>query len=77
MIAKLLGRGSQTDSYTKKVDDWVASTGIAPPQELRTKAVQALNRIVADDSELAELWLESGDGAWLESVKLLRSAMST
>lgn len=38
---------------------------------LRTLAIQALNCVVADDSELAELWADSHDGTWEAGIRNL------
>lgn len=42
------------------------------PEELRELAVRALDRVVAEDSELKQLWDESGDPTWLAEVDKLR-----
>ena len=31
VLAKLLGKGTQTDTYTAKVDEWVKSLSVQPP----------------------------------------------
>lgn len=47
----------------------------APP-ELAALAVRALDRVLAAESELAELWDGTGDGAvWRASVDALRQAL--
>ena len=76
VLAKALGRGTQTDSYTEEVDAWVKSIGAIPSQDLLSKANGALTRIMGPDSELRELWEESDDfGSWESSVKALQSAV--
>ena len=76
LLAKLLGRGTQRDGYTETVDAWVAAHPLPPPPRLTARAIQVLDRILGDDSELAELWAESGDDAlWRTSVAQLRAAM--
>ncbi|MER5350933.1 DUF4259 domain-containing protein [Kitasatospora sp. NPDC002551] len=45
--------------------------------DLRQLAVQALDRVVAEESELAELWDETEEGpAWRRSVKDLRAVLA-
>ncbi|WP_405744683.1 DUF4259 domain-containing protein [Streptomyces sp. NBC_01525] len=47
-----------------------------PPPELTGLAVRALDRVLAPDSELAELWDESDSGPqWRASVAGLRAAL--
>lgn len=48
------------------------------PDELRHIAVDALQRVLAECSELNELWLDSPDGdQWLHMVSSLTVALST
>jgi hypothetical protein len=46
------------------------------PADLRTLAVEALDRVVGADSESAELWDESGGEKWRAEVRLLRAVLS-
>ncbi|MFB7907139.1 DUF4259 domain-containing protein [Kitasatospora sp. NPDC056076] len=46
------------------------------PVELRALAVAALDRVVAEESELAELWDESdSDGEWRRGIRALREVL--
>lgn len=48
------------------------------PEELCQLAVQALTRVLADDSELNELWSESPDGdAWFTMIAQLAEVLTT
>ena len=77
VLAKALGRGTQTDAYTEEVDAWLKSVAPKPSPDLLSKARDALTRIVAPDSELKELWEESDDfEVWESSVKALQSALA-
>lgn len=77
VLAKALGRGTQTDAYTEKVDVWLASIKAKPSADLLSDAHAALARIMGSDSELKELWEESDDFEdWMSSVKALQSAVS-
>ncbi|MAM87506.1 MAG: hypothetical protein CME36_09395 [unclassified Hahellaceae] len=73
VVAKLLGKGTQTDAYTAEVDKWVEATSVRPDAALRAKALQVLDRVVQDDSELKELWEDHPQ--WLESISELRRAV--
>ncbi|MER7706696.1 DUF4259 domain-containing protein [Kitasatospora sp. NPDC097605] len=47
------------------------------PADLRPLAAAALDRIVADESELAELWDETEESAdWRRTVKTLRAVLA-
>jgi hypothetical protein len=76
VLAKALGRGTQADAYTEKVDTWLRSLGVNPSPDLLSKAQAALTRIVGPDSELRELWEESDDfETWQSSIRALQSAV--
>lgn len=59
VLAKLLGHGTQSDAYTEKVDAWVKTVKQKPSPALLQNARQVIARILAEDSELFELWEES------------------
>lgn len=76
VIAKLLGKGTQSDAYTEKVDEWVKKVRAKPPRALLEKAQRALHRLRGEQSELKELWHESGAAEWEASLDALQAAMS-
>lgn len=77
VVAKLLGRGIQSDSYTEEVDEWVASAGWVPDEGLRLRALAVLDRVGGRDSELRELWDDDDDpdGEFAEVIAALRAAV--
>lgn len=76
VIAKRLGKGTQSDVYTEKVDQWLETISEQPNDGLLSLAKRVLERIVADDSELKELWLESDEyELWLGSIQQLKDAL--
>jgi Domain of unknown function (DUF4259) len=76
-LAHVLGRGTQKDAYTEKAMAWAKALGETPSPALRNKARQALQRILADGSELRDLWQESDAFAeWERSVRALQSALA-
>jgi len=75
VLAKLLGKGTQSDSYTAKVDDWVKSVSLNPSPSLLAKAQRTLERILGEDSELRELWSEGDEAEWVGSIKALQIAV--
>ena len=77
VMAKMLGKGTQADSYTENADIWVASMTEAPSADLRAKAIRAIDRITGEESELAELWSDSDDSdGWSATMAALRAVMS-
>ena len=76
VLAKLLGKGTQTDSYTEKVDEWVKSVSVKPDAALLAKAKRVLERVLGENSELRELWNESGSEEWIASIAALQRAVS-
>ncbi|PLK49479.1 DUF4259 domain-containing protein [Uliginosibacterium sp. TH139] len=76
VLAKLLGKGTQLDSYTEKVYEWVKSVSITPSPELIDKAKRVLVRVAGENSELQELWGEAGPDEWAASIKALQVAIS-
>lgn len=78
VLAKLLGKGTQSDEYTESVDDWVKSMDQKPTPALLQKARQVIERILAENSELLELWQESEEfNEWQSSMSTLFAAVST
>ena len=76
VIAKRLGEGTQSDVYTEKVDQWLETISEQPRDDLLSLAKRVLERIVADDSELKELWLESDEyELWLGNIQQLKDAL--
>ena len=76
VIAKRLGKGTQSDVYTEKVDQWLETISEQPSDDVLSLAKRVLERIVADDSELKELWLESDEyELWLGSIQQLKDAL--
>ena len=76
VLAKLLGRGTQSDAYTEKIDTWVKRVKSEPNSVLRNKAVLALERIESENSELLELWSDADEAdQWRESLARLRKAL--
>lgn len=54
--------------YGESAANWVRTAGQQPTGELIAAALAALNHVRGNESELAELWAESGDAAWSESL---------
>ncbi len=71
VIAALKGRWGAHD---ETVDQWVEAHPGPPPDALVTLAVAAIDRVLAEPSELLDLWKETADfDAWKASVASLRT----
>lgn len=77
VIAKVLGRGTQSDAYTESVDRWVKQLRVMPSRALLIKARRALDRILGEESELKELWHEGDADEWEASLATLRTVVGT
>ena len=78
VVARINGKPGYKNAYTKNVDEWVAARSLELSPELLARANGAIDRILADDSELKELWAETDTYArWMESVEDLRQRMGT
>ncbi|TMB46646.1 MAG: DUF4259 domain-containing protein [Chloroflexi bacterium] len=76
VLARLRGRPGYTNAYTDKVDQWVATHQIDPPMGLIARGEAAVVRILGPESELRELWEETGGQEWRAAVDDLRSRMT-
>ena len=73
-VARLQGHWGVRNSYTANVDAWVEKTGLPPSPTLASKAHAAIDRVLAETSEIVELWEESGElDEWKRVVDELRS----
>lgn len=76
VIALLLGHESVSDAYTESIETWVAANKSLNPKPLLPLAHQALDRILAPDSELLELWQETEEAdTWKASLETLRAKL--
>ena len=76
VLAKLLGKGTQSDAYTEKVDGWVKKVHAKPSRSLLEKARAVLARVRGEESELKELWHEGDATEWEASLDSLQAAVS-
>jgi hypothetical protein len=79
VLARLQGKGGPRGEDSAAVDEWVEARKpkAKPRADLADKAGRALDRILALDSELRQLWEESEHYAdWLASVEDLRARLA-
>jgi hypothetical protein len=66
-----------TISVPEEVSNWLGRHGEARPREMRGLGLQALQRVLAEKSELVELWREAGEeNAWRASVQKVAAALT-
>ena len=68
-IARLKGRFYERNAYTESVDQWVEKHRLMPSQKLITAALQAVDRVESEPSELLGLWRDSDDFAGSSASK--------
>lgn len=77
VVAQLLGRSPPITGGPEGLQAWITGVGVRPSPALLDKARRVLDRVVAEDSELAELWDDSESAAdWRASVAALRLAVT-
>ena len=60
VIARLEGKWGLGKAYSEDLDKWVEANPTAVPDDLKTAADAAIERILGPSSELPELWDEGG-----------------
>lgn len=72
VLARLRGEHGYHNAYTEEVDAWVAAHRITPPASLLARARACVDRVLASNSELRDLWAEADDSDWAAGVADLR-----
>jgi hypothetical protein len=75
VLARLMGRPGYQNPYTETVDQWVSRHRQVPSREILARADSVIDRILADNSELRDLWEEGDASEWIASVEDLRSRL--
>jgi hypothetical protein len=76
VLARLRGHPGYNNAYTEAVDRWVAAHKLPPSSDLLARATAVIDRILADNSELRELWDETEDPEWRDAVEDLRRRLT-
>src|SRR3954454_23069178 len=74
VVAVLVG-AAPSDTLPDELRSWVASHPDAANEVDEQSVVIALDRVLAGNSELADLWTAAGDPSWFDEVRRLRAAM--
>jgi hypothetical protein len=70
IVARLKGSPGQPTAYTASIDAWIRDLQTGVPDELIGKAKKSIARILAEPSELLELWTESDEfDSWKRGVE--------
>jgi hypothetical protein len=75
VLARLKGNPGYKNPYTEDVDAWVAAHAMTPPVELLTRAEEVIDRVLAENSELRELWDDGAGTEWRAAVDDLRDRL--
>lgn len=76
-VARMRGRWGQRSAYSEPLDEWVESVKLQPAADLVAMAIRAIDRILAEPSELVELWQEGNEfAAWRDGVLGLRARLA-
>jgi hypothetical protein len=76
VVARLQGKWGLRNAYSEKLDLWIQANPISVPNDLKTAADLAIERILGADSELVEMWDEDGrNDKWHDSIDDLRERL--
>lgn len=76
VVSWLHDPGAIPDSpYAEAAAAWVRTARPTPNASLTAAALAALDRVRSDRSELAELWAESDEAAWRESLTKIEARL--
>ena len=77
VVARLRGRWGERNAYTETVDAWVEAHPAEPSPELVSQALAAIDRVLAEPSELLDLWSDGDDlASWRAAVADLRARVA-
>jgi len=76
VVALVLGHGSTASQAEEELTAWVARVKPSVDAAIVSQAVQVVDRVLAPDSELRELWEESDEfNGWQADVRSLRARL--
>jgi hypothetical protein len=73
VVARLRGNPGYRNPYTEVMDKWVKEHPSPPSTQLVEQALQAIDRVQGEGSELRELW--DGQPRWLDALEDLRQRL--
>jgi len=76
IVARVKGSRGVETAYTESIDTWIKRARHSVSADVIEKAKRAIARILADNSELVEVWAESNEfDAWKGSVEALQARL--
>lgn len=76
VVALVLGHASAASQAEEELTAWVARVKPSVEAAVVSQAVQVVDRVLAPDSELRELWEESDEfNDWEEDIRALRARL--
>ena len=76
VVALVLGHASTASQAEEELTAWVARVKPSVDAVIVSRAVQVVDRVLAPDSELRELWEESDEfNAWQADIRALRARL--
>lgn len=70
-VARLRGTPWVESAYSAAVDEWVGRQSGQVPSDLAVLAALAVRRVMAEGSELVDLWEESGEAGYTAWTRVL------
>jgi hypothetical protein len=78
VIARALGHYGERDAYSESADNWVQEHELNPKIALLKNALIVLDRVVAEPSELRDVWHDSGElQEWVSAIDDLKMRLGT
>lgn len=78
VLAHILGQGTENLDFLGDISGWIEKLPAQPSAALIQKALNALNISTQENSELNELWQESGNYAeWTQNIDALKGILKS
>ena len=78
VLAHILGQGTENLDFLGNIGGWIEKLPAQPSAALIQKALNALNISTQENSELNELWQESGNYAeWTQNIDALKGILKS
>ena len=76
VLARLKGKWGVRDGDSRHADEWVEAHPQKPGKDLLAKSIAVIDRVLAEPSEMLELWAEGDEfEQWRDGVADLRSRL--
>jgi hypothetical protein len=75
VVASINGQPIDESAYNETVRQWITRTRPGTDAALTVLARQALDQVASQNSELSQLWSESGSGEWHSALAALQARL--